>query len=489
MIRPHARWIATVALALLAVPLSAQAKASAAVQGTVYDSVGLRPLAGARLQLIATPTPDSSYVAIADSLGRFSVSGMRPGRYVIGFFHDVLDSLGVKMPLRAVDLDAGSTTTIALAIPSAPSIVASLCGARAMPGQVDSTGTVIGYVRDADSGDPLASSTVIVMWNEVVLGAQGVRSERRQVPVKTDSRGWYALCRVPIDAGLSAHAEHGARASGSIDLAVPMGGLAVQDFSIGGSDAAGSPASTATTATTAPVAALPRGTARLSGTVRDKTGKALAGAQIDLVGTDAHAVSNEAGSFSLSGLPSGTQTLEARYVGYQPARVAVSLSSGAPRDVNVVMSERVTELAATTVVGKTVEYGRGDPTGFLTRKANGGGGTYSTRAEIEKFETPSFCKLMQRMGLNVSYGSPRGGGLISKGCRVLMHGDKGGCEPLIYQDGTVLNGNVIDLESTVVVSDIAAIEIYRGPASTPAQFLHLGGKCGAIVVWTGNSLK
>ena len=33
-------------------------------------------------------------------------------------------------------------------------------------------------------------------------------------------------------------------------------------------------------------------------------------------------------------------------------------------------------------------------------------------------------------------------------------------------------------------SQIAGVEVYKGPATLPAEFGGSGGRCGAVVIWT-----
>jgi hypothetical protein len=38
--------------------------------------------------------------------------------------------------------------------------------------------------------------------------------------------------------------------------------------------------------------------------------------------------------------------------------------------------------------------------------------------------------------------------------------------------------------SEVVSMDVEAIEVYKGPASIPAQFIDSDTQCGVILIWT-----
>src|SRR5690348_4571242 len=137
------------------------------VSGTVYDSVMHAPLAAANVQLVDAKNPSRIYNAFTDSLGRFTMPAVVPGRYAAGFFHPSVDALGIETPLVGVDVVAGHPLSLALAIPGPGVIASALCGARA-PG--DSSGALVGLVRDADTGTPLAGARVVVSWLEINIG-------------------------------------------------------------------------------------------------------------------------------------------------------------------------------------------------------------------------------------------------------------------------------------------------------------------------------
>jgi hypothetical protein len=61
-------------------------------------------------------------------------------------------------------------------------------------------------------------------------------------------------------------------------------------------------------------------------------------------------------------------------------------------------------------------------------------------------------------------------------------------EPVIYVDGVKVHtpgsGDPMYILRELSGLDIEAIEVYRGPASVPAEFSGLDSACGAVVVWT-----
>jgi TonB-dependent receptor len=76
------------------------------------------------------------------------------------------------------------------------------------------------------------------------------------------------------------------------------------------------------------------------------TGAALTGATITVEGAAATEVSADGGAFRLNDLPAGARTLIVSYPGLDAARVSVSITAGATRDVVVELSSKIYQLDA-----------------------------------------------------------------------------------------------------------------------------------------------
>ncbi len=475
-LRHDGRGLTLLALLALAAPLPAQDRSTSGttttITGTVYDSLGRRPLPSAVVQIVSPSAPSHAYSTRTDSAGAFRIAGVPPGRYVAGFFHPVLDSLGLNAPTRPIELAADSLASINLAIPSGVTIHRQLCPAG---DPSDSSGLALGVVHDADSGIPLGGSRVVLMWTELEIG-HGIRRVRRQIPVQANAEGWYAICGIPSDAPVEARAELGRRTSGYIELAVPPRSLAHRDFAIPTESAAVVLPDT-TRSLAEPIR---RGTARLTGIVRSAQGKPLAGAHVVLWGSTATGITADNGSFTLIDLPAGTQTVEARYVGYAPKHVTVDLRSGETTTVTITLDERVDVLNAVTVYGKAGRSQSHDITGFLERQQRGFG-HFITRADIERqrpFETTDLLRMVPGVRV-VPTGPFTHAVLMREGCRPSVYID--GMAAMDPRDSTDLD----DLNTLIAPEMIAGMEVYNGIAETPAQFRRAGDTCGAIVIWTG----
>jgi hypothetical protein len=454
------RCIALSASLAVGAPLGAQAT----VIGTVTDSVAHRPLAGALVQLVA----DSGSVArnaTSDSLGAFRFDGVRPGSYIIGFFHPAVDSLGIELVPRRVSVPATGIQRVDLAIPPARSLVAQLCQTSAAR---DSNGLLLGHIRDAETRQP-RSGTVTVLWMELVIGQGGIHRNRQQIPVKSDDLGWFALCGLPSDADLQASAVAGDEESGVVEVRVPAGGLVIRDFLVSHADSTITVYEDSTSATgRIPLATLRRGSARVSGVVHNDKGKPVPNAEVSVPGTGVDSRTQENGTFALGGLPSGTQTVEIRTIGFEPKRVTVDLTRERLTTIDVVLDRPVQMLAAVKVYGK----GNASLVEF-ERRLRAGWGHFLTPTDIAKRNAFQVTDLFRTMpGVRVAPSAGFGNTVLLRGCR-----------PTVYLNGMRMDDNAAsEIDMLATPSELTAVEVYTA-AARPAQFW--GNSCGSVVLWVG----
>ena len=441
------------------------------VSGIVYDSIGRRRLPGAVVQLVPAADPrGSSFGATADRNGRFRLDSIPAGPYLVGFFHPEVEAMGLTLPARLVSI-GGARATLILATPSPATLARALCPELA-PG--DSSATLTGFVRDADTGAPLPGSSVVVLWTDITVDEHGMRRLRRQYPIPVGEDGRYLACGVPAATALTLRAERGDDMSGFVETEIPAGGLAWRDFGIGIADTVVTIAlDSAGAAGGAGRLTVRRGDAQLSGTVRTGDGRPVDGASVVVWGSGVEGVTDAQGRFLLTGLPSGTHNVEVRRIGFQPARVAVDLGRKRPATVAVALENAVPVLEEVQVVGARDEAK--DQTGFL-RRSRSGFGSFITSEEIERRRALQTSDLLRMTpGLQIVPSGPMG-------ATILMRGQ---CRPSIWVDGMQLMGDD-SIDNIVRPSEIVGIEIYKSPGETPPQFAGTGGGgCGTIVVWTG----
>ena len=103
-------WLLLPAL-LLAVPVALEAQTPATgetiIRGVVFDSLTMRPLAEATVQIAAATGTPWMRTYETDSKGTFEFAGVPNGTYLIGFFHAELDTLGLLPPTFRLEVRAG----------------------------------------------------------------------------------------------------------------------------------------------------------------------------------------------------------------------------------------------------------------------------------------------------------------------------------------------------------------------------------------------
>jgi hypothetical protein len=454
------RHLLLLALSCAALPLRAQVS----VLGTLTDSVYHRPVDGALVQIVRD-SDKATHSTNSDSLGKFRFDSLTPGAYIIGFFHPVLDSLGIELSPKRVEVGPTSATRVELAIPSAKTIIAGVCPSGTPR---DSAGLIVGHVTDAESGMPRIGE-VTVTWYELSIGQGGIHRTRQQFPAKTDASGWYALCGMPSDLDVTASARADSLESGVVDLRVGTGGILIRDFLVSRADSTVAVTGDSSARSEEPIVTLRRGHARVSGIVHNDKGQPVRSAEVSVPGTGVEQRTDSAGTFTLAGLPSGTQTLDVRAIGFEPKRVVIDLSPARLTTLDVALSRRVQTLDAVRVYGtgssKLAEF---------QRRLKSGWGHILTPADIEKRNPLSVSDLFRTMpGVQVL--PTRGFGHA-----VLL---RGGCLPTVYLNGARMSDDAAkNIDEFVSPNEITAVEVYNA-ASRPAEFW--GNDCGTVVLWAG----
>ncbi|MBV9881058.1 MAG: carboxypeptidase regulatory-like domain-containing protein [Gemmatirosa sp.] len=436
--------------------------AGAVVSGVVHDSIAQGPLAGATVQLVAADTLTRfSVTGIADSLGRFSLAGVPDGHFMLGFFHPMLDSLGIESPLRAVHVDGGRPVRVDLAIPSPSRLRAAICGAGATS---DSGGVVVGFVRGAQDDAPVAGVRVTGEWLELSFTPTGLVRRTPHLVATTGETGWFAICNVPTGGTMMLSAGHGADSTDLVEVQVPATGLLRRQLYVG-------PARTVA----APAGARHAGDGRVTGTVVAVAGgRPLAGAQVSLVGGPQTRASDD-GAWTLAGAPFGTRMLEVRAVGYYPVRRPVDVvAEAAP--VHVALST----LKAVLDTIKVAARRNGRVSNGFDERRRSGAGRYLTAADLShRLPIVTSDLFRNQVGVRMEQDS------------LWMNSPFGRCMPAIFVDGHFFDGlDTGALDTMVSPNEIAGIEIYT-KASVPAQFRMRSARvnaedaeCGSIVIWT-----
>jgi len=180
------------------------------LEGQVWDSIRQIPLAGATVFLSGT-----SYASETDSEGGFLMPDLPGGIFTASFSHPQLDSLGLFSQAVEVEITPGEFSRVELHIPSAASLVGSICSEEEYGSR---TSVVLGFVRTAESGSPVPGATVTVAWKVFGAGSRRNFIEGSYEAIATsDSTGRYTACGVPKDTYLTIQATHTDQMSESLN--------------------------------------------------------------------------------------------------------------------------------------------------------------------------------------------------------------------------------------------------------------------------------
>lgn len=304
-------------------------------------------------------------------------------------------------------------------------------------------------VLDESGTVALPGATVVLRWNE---------ARRRPVREAADPQGRFFLC-VPRDAQeATLWAEFGDGSSEQAVVAFEPGDVREVELRVLiGTVRAG----------------------RIIGRVYDGvTGDAVATAAVSVRGRGRQAQSNRRGAFVLSAVPEGQHELEVRHIGYAPLGHAVTVTRGLTTEVEIGLVPTPVEmepLVATVTRSRRLEI-----KGFYERKLWGelvSGGTFFTAADIERRRPQRISHMIAdmsgiRLGRDGTFYSTRlSAGFSGAGCSIKTFLD---------------NVDVTDvpLHTLVLPVEVAGVEVYKGPASLPAEFGGSDTRCGAIVIWT-----
>ncbi len=461
-----------IASCLVAALLPASLTAQVRVHGAVIDSTRMRPLAGARVYAIPAAT-GGRLQATTDTAGRYEFTGLPLGTWVFDVRHERRDSLGVDVPLVAVELRQPGELRADLGLPGIKQLVTSRCGA-----DVDALegGLITGTVRSAADGAPLNEATVNARWKTFLVEGGRLARDSGRAEVTTGGMGTYLFCGVPAGAGIAVVGMQGQDSSGVLDIVMPSERVVVRDLfvaprtwrTIAVRDSAGD---------VAEMVAL-GGTARVEGRVVNDRGAPIDGAQINLSIAGRAARSGSSGAFALDSLPAGTHVLDLRALGYAPIRVPVDLSPAGPAGGTFTLT-KVTALMDTVKVTAVRVYSGAQFAGFERRRRIGGGWFMG----VDELESAAYAfptdLVVMAPGVFV-----RG---VGPDAMVLMRTFGGDlCVPTISVDGVRFEGDAMDLMAVAPVHRLVGVEVYSRPVGIPVELPMSMNGCGIIAFWTGS---
>ena len=437
-------------------PPPAEKPGTAQIVGTVIDSLNGRYLSGAE---VVIQGGKASFVT--DSLGHFKADGLLPGNYQVGIYHPLLDTLGITLATRPFHVGADSVTYIVLAVPSAPTIIRATCKDRPRP---QGNSAVIGQVIDPETLQPVVGAEVSIAWTKIEASKElGVRKSPRLLRDSTGANGAFRLCGLPN----SIQATLQARRAGSVTSEVPI--------AIGDSE---TELFTRTLLLSKADSGTKVGNAVVSGTVILEGSPTNAGSRVEVMGTDVVVLTNEKGEFTIRNLPSGSQVLLARHLGFGAETVPVNLSAREPKRVSIKLPKFVAINDPVVVTARRA--GSLEKIGF-TRRQKSGMGFFLDQEQIQRLRPSRLTDILRTVpGLRVSYGNDGEVVSSSRGSTSFSGGD---CVQYILDDMPWQSASPGDINQFVNGSEVVAAEIYQA-SNVPAQYSRGMQSCTTIVLWT-----
>lgn len=431
-----------------AAPVAPPTTGKAHIAGVVIDSLHRRYLSGANVVIAGV-----NITLQTDSLGRFQIDTLPPGTYQVGVLHAVLDTLGTGIATRPFHIGPDSATYLVLAVPSAATIVSSVCGSTGDMG----TSAVIGHVQDPETLEPVPNAEVSVTWMDLLVSQEvGIRRTPRFMRDTTDSTGAFKICGLPSSLQATLQARHGAVATAEIPIALGDGPVELISRQVL------LPAHSATS-----------GTAAVSGVIRLEGTPVGSPSRVELVGTNRVAMTNEKGEFKMENLPPGTHLLLARHLGFGAEVVPVDLSSHEAKKITITLAKYVSVMDPVVVTARRMAGL--DKVGFGQRSRSGLG-YFLGPDRIADIHAVYLSDLLRRVpSLRTRPG--RYGDIV-------VSGREGGRRCIqYYVDGILYTeARPGDVNQFLNGIGVAAVEVYQ-PEATPGQFA-TGSPCIIVVLWT-----
>jgi hypothetical protein len=469
--------LATVSAALLqtnslqaqSAELSKASPGFAAMEGYLIDSLHNVPLADARILVEGT-----NRSAVTNDLGHYFVDSIPAGEYSVQVLHPLLDTLGLASAFKtpSYPFSVGVTRDFDLSIPPAQLLATLFCNAS--PKKVRGPAAMVGFVRDPDTKAAAVGAKVqLVFYNTDLIGRKTLITGEETV----DSTGIYHLCGLPQ--GMSGKVQvflHGV-STGEVPVATTGGYLAMRGFSVA---SASSQVVAQVKTDSGKIKHIVLGSAVLTGKVVNKKGEPLGGARVTLQGQFRTVVASPNGTFKLDSLPSGTQSIEVRRLGYSYTEVPVELSATRPATTKITMSDAVPMLAPVTTQA-TADVALAQ-IGYTARKRSSAGGYFLDGDKINHNASEFSVVMTAVPGLGIS---PVGDGRTNK---IVDNRTAGGCVNY-WVDGTQYPSLTPgDIDDYVRPGDMVAVEVYHS-SDIPAEFMVSGqSSCLTIVVWTQEKL-
>ncbi|MGV3708730.1 MAG: carboxypeptidase regulatory-like domain-containing protein [Gemmatimonas sp.] len=307
------------------------------LRGIVFDSLTQRTAPGAEVWIRSARRTTKT-----DKDGRFEFSDLEIGTYVVEWATAATDSAGLSSLMHRVEVSR-PTVEITLASPSFPTLWRRICGAstKVNPDQ----GILWGTVRDAESDIRQSGARTYLRWYDAnSANSKRMSLEERASEFTTDSTGTFYACGVPADLNVRAQSVGAMSATGEIAVLIGETRVRRLDMWVSRQLMEEVPVDSSVDS----VRSTRTGTARIQGIVRDTLGNAVVNATVSIEATGKSVRTDSSGRFAFDNVPSGSQEIELRHIGFAPITRTLHVRSGDAERVDLVLA-RANQLSAFNV--------------------------------------------------------------------------------------------------------------------------------------------
>ena len=441
------------------------------------DSTSGRPVEGARVTLIGT-----SLTAVTNAAGRFTVANVLPGAYEVEVRTPSLDSIGAVHRSRFGFTDP--TVSLEIRTPAARQLAGTVCerSGTAPASGSERRGLIAGALTTRGDTLALRNAKIVAEWREPssdVRVATTDAKRTRWVEARTDARGIFRVCDVPLNTALVVQAEAENGSSPPVGASVP-GGQLFTHVSLTLDES------------------IDRG-AIFTGTVLDDTTRRpVADVELALPELSMSVVTNDVGGFRLVDIPPGNHRVVVRRAGYGALDVRMPFAANRTLERRIILSPA---MALESVIVTA------DRTALPDFEANRrlGQGHFLTRADLARYDGRKISDaLSQAPGARIMAGAgnqawmttTRGARSVEIGPRIpdamIPEGAKfGACYTQVWLDRMLMYAGRKDETpfdiNTIPAEQVEAVEFYSSPSQTPPKYMTRNSACGVLVIHTRRS--
>src|SRR5262245_16043538 len=219
----------------------------------------------------------------------------------------------------------------------------------------------------------------------------------------------------------------------------------------------------------------------VDGVVSDTNLVPLQAAFVSVLGTTIRVGTGPNGRFRITKMPAGQYLVIVKRVGYRPTSGVIEVPRSDTLRLAYTLDRVVTELSPVTVSEKPLSLKLGE---FFARRKLGVG-QFMTQEQIDAATAVFATDLFRRVtSVNVSPNRVRQlTEYFALSQREGGNPQLGACPMAVVLDDVPLP-TPFNLDLLPSPRDLAGIEVYAGPSTTPAKYAGSNRGCGVILIWT-----